>query len=85
MVDAAIRDGAVATIGGKRVDDGRPGFYYPPTVLKHATPQMSCGRQEIFGPVAPVIRYAVTFVVDPACGLETRRGHRVESCPMMLP
>ena len=56
MVDTAVREGAIATIGGKRVDVGGRGFFYSPTVLKNATASMTCGREEIFGPVAPIIK-----------------------------
>ncbi len=56
MVAAALKEGATATIGGKSLGGGRSGFFYPPTVLKNATPQMTCGKEEIFGPVAPVIK-----------------------------
>ena len=58
LVDAAIADGAVATLGGKPVDG--PGFFYEPTVLgnvSHASP--ICG-EEIFGPIAPVIPFTDT-------------------------
>lgn len=56
MVDAAIKEGAVATIGGKQLTNDRRGYFYPPTVLKNASPNMACGREEIFGPVAPIIK-----------------------------
>ena len=56
MVDTAIREGAVVTIGGKRGDVGGRGTFYLPTVLKNATASMMCGREEIFGPVAPIIK-----------------------------
>ncbi|CDS35597.1 succinate semialdehyde dehydrogenase [Echinococcus multilocularis] len=57
MVGAAVREGAVAAIGGKRASvDGR-GHFYSPTVLINVAPNMSCGREEIFGPVAPIIKF----------------------------
>lgn len=73
MVGAAVREGAVATIGGKRAYiDGR-GHFYPPTVLINVTPSMSCGREEIFGPVAPIIKYAC-FALLPHHILPTYRA-----------
>jgi benzaldehyde dehydrogenase (NAD) len=35
---------------------GKPnGAFYPPTVLRDVTPEMRVWREEIFGPVAPVV------------------------------
>lgn len=56
MVDAAIKEGAVATMGGKQVAKELRGYYYPPTVLKNVSANMACGGEEIFGPVAPIIK-----------------------------
>ncbi|KAM7536167.1 hypothetical protein Aperf_G00000090562 [Anoplocephala perfoliata] len=58
LVDAAIKKGAVATIGGKQMTNDHRGYYYPPTVLKNASADMACCREEIFGPVAPIIRFS---------------------------
>ncbi|VDN13124.1 unnamed protein product [Dibothriocephalus latus] len=57
LVESSISEGAVPTIGGKSLSDGRKGFFYPPSVLRNCTPKMACGREEIFGPVAPVISF----------------------------
>ncbi|VDL99001.1 unnamed protein product [Schistocephalus solidus] len=57
LVESAISEGAVPTIGGKPVSDDRKGFFYPPSVLRNCTPTMACGREEIFGPVAPIISF----------------------------
>jgi len=32
------------------------GFYLGPTILDHVTPEMTCGQQEIFGPVLCIKR-----------------------------
>ncbi|VDM15713.1 unnamed protein product [Hydatigera taeniaeformis] len=58
MVEAAEREGAVATIGGKRACVNGRGHFYLPTVLVNVTPNMLCGREEIFGPVAPIIKFS---------------------------
>ena len=54
MVDAAVSAGATATTGGKVADRDR-GYFYEPTVLADVTSQMSVARDEIFGPVLPIM------------------------------
>jgi succinate-semialdehyde dehydrogenase/glutarate-semialdehyde dehydrogenase len=56
LVQAALRDGARATIGGAR--PAGPGCYYPPTVLQDVHPDAAILRAEIFGPVAPIVTFA---------------------------
>jgi succinate-semialdehyde dehydrogenase/glutarate-semialdehyde dehydrogenase len=59
-VDTLVRDavdaGATATTGGERPSG--PGFYYPPTVLTGVSPESAILREEIFGPVAPIVTFA---------------------------
>ena len=54
LVDAALRRGARLVTGGS-VPPG-PGFFYPPTLLDRVAPDSPILREEIFGPVAPVVR-----------------------------
>ena len=54
MVDAAVSAGATATTGGKVADRDR-GYFYEPTVLADVTSEMSVARDEIFGPVLPIM------------------------------
>lgn len=54
QVTDSVAQGAVALIGGK--PDAREGFYYPPTILDHVTPKTRAYHEELFGPVASVIR-----------------------------
>ena len=54
LVDAALRRGAQLVTGGS-VPPG-PGFFYPPTLLDHVAADSPILREEIFGPVAPVVR-----------------------------
>ncbi|WP_394155106.1 NAD-dependent succinate-semialdehyde dehydrogenase [Loktanella salsilacus] len=54
QVDQSIAKGAVALCGGKAPD--RKGAYYPATVLVDVAPGMPAYEDEIFGPVAAVIR-----------------------------
>jgi succinate-semialdehyde dehydrogenase/glutarate-semialdehyde dehydrogenase len=55
LVRSAIGDGARAVVGGRRGDG--PGFYFEPTVLVDVRPDAEILRQEIFGPVAPVVTF----------------------------
>jgi benzaldehyde dehydrogenase (NAD) len=49
---------AESVAAGARVSAGGTsrGLYYAPTVLTGVTPEMPAFREEIFGPVAPIIR-----------------------------
>ena len=53
LVDDAVSAGATAVIGGAPLD-GR-GHFYPATVLTNVDPGSEILRQEIFGPVAPIV------------------------------
>jgi succinate-semialdehyde dehydrogenase len=54
QVQDSVKLGAKIIAGGKPMP-GR-GFYYEPTLLTHATPEMPISTQEIFGPVATLYR-----------------------------
>jgi succinate-semialdehyde dehydrogenase/glutarate-semialdehyde dehydrogenase len=54
LVDAAVRHGARISTGG--VVPSGPGFFYPPTVLDGVAPDSPILGEEIFGPVAPIVR-----------------------------
>ena len=55
LVRAAVTGGAQALVGGQRPD--REGFYYEPTVLVNVHPDAAILREEIFGPVAPIVTF----------------------------
>jgi len=55
LVRAAVADGAQPLVGGRRPD--RAGFYYEPTVLVNVQPGAAILREELFGPVAPVVTF----------------------------
>jgi succinate-semialdehyde dehydrogenase/glutarate-semialdehyde dehydrogenase len=72
LVRAAVDQGAQALIGGRRPD--REGFYYEPTVLLNVQPVAGILREEIFGPVAPIVTFededeAVRLANDTEYGL----------------
>ncbi|MDD5770097.1 MAG: aldehyde dehydrogenase family protein [Candidatus Gracilibacteria bacterium] len=50
----AVNSGARITTGGKKLD--RKGYFFAPTVLADVTPETSSFNEEIFGPVASIIK-----------------------------
>jgi aldehyde dehydrogenase (NAD+) len=50
------QEGAKLVTGGERLDRGTPGYFLKPALFTEATNQMRISREEIFGPVASVIR-----------------------------
>jgi succinate-semialdehyde dehydrogenase/glutarate-semialdehyde dehydrogenase len=55
LVSDAVANGAVAVTGGASVDG--PGYFYQPTVLKNVSADARILKEEIFGPVAPIITF----------------------------
>lgn len=49
-------EGATLAWGGERLERGTPGFYLQPALFTETTPDMKINREEIFGPVASVIK-----------------------------
>lgn len=54
LVEEAASDGVVMTGGSA---PGGKGFYYLPTVIKDVAPDAGILSSEIFGPVAPIVRF----------------------------
>jgi succinate-semialdehyde dehydrogenase/glutarate-semialdehyde dehydrogenase len=72
LVRGALGEGARALTGGHRPD--RPGFYFEPTVLVDVPAGAAILREEIFGPVAPVVAFeteaeAIAMANDSEFGL----------------
>lgn len=72
-VKGAVDAGATVLTGGERPEG--PGFFYPPTVLTDLPADADIIRNEIFGPVAPIIGFsdeaeAVALANDDAMGLQ---------------
>lgn len=59
LVQDAVKEGAVVAAGGSRLIDGalRRGLFYAPTVLTSVRDEMGVAKEEIFGPVAPVMTF----------------------------
>lgn len=55
LVTDAVQQGARVLTGGQRHALG--GTFYEPTVLVDVTPDMRIAHEEIFGPVAPLLRF----------------------------
>src|ERR1700722_9552342 len=73
LVGSALRAGAVLNTGGRR-GEGDGGYYYEPTVITGCTQQMDIIRQEIFGPVIPIVEVedldeAIAYANDSDYGL----------------
>lgn len=55
-IDIGRRDGAKLAFGGERLNRETPGFYLAPALFTEATNAMRIAQEEIFGPVAAVVR-----------------------------
>jgi succinate-semialdehyde dehydrogenase/glutarate-semialdehyde dehydrogenase len=72
LVTGAV-DGGAGVLTGGTLPDGR-GWFYPPTVLHQVAPDAGILREEIFGPVAPIVSFesvddAVAMANDTEYGL----------------
>lgn len=72
LVQESIGAGAKVALGGGPHDLG--GCFYQPTILTEVTSEMAVFRNEIFGPVAPVVRFkdeaeAIAMANDTEFGL----------------
>jgi lactaldehyde dehydrogenase/glycolaldehyde dehydrogenase len=73
LVGSAVNAGATLRTGGKR-GEGAGGYFYEPTVLAGCTQAMDAVREEIFGPVIPVVEFgdldeAISYANDCDYGL----------------
>ena len=71
-IEDAVSKGAKVVMGGKRHALG--GLFFEPTLLTEVDPRMKITREETFGPVAPLFRFAteeqgVTMANDTEFGL----------------
>jgi succinate-semialdehyde dehydrogenase/glutarate-semialdehyde dehydrogenase len=72
LVESAAEDGGKIVTGGRAPE--RRGYYYQPTVVDQVPPDAAVLRTEIFGPVAPIVRFtseadAVAWANDTEFGL----------------
>ncbi len=59
LVQAAVKQGAKVATGGTPLTESAfaKGYFYAPTVLTNVTDEMGVSREEIFGPVAPILTF----------------------------
>ncbi|MDJ0664876.1 MAG: CoA-acylating methylmalonate-semialdehyde dehydrogenase [Acidimicrobiia bacterium] len=57
-IDKSVAEGAELVLDGRelKIEGYENGFFVGPTIFDHVTPEMSCGNQEVFGPVLYVKR-----------------------------
>lgn len=68
-VQTAIKEGAKVELGGNIID--RKGFFYEPTVLTNLSKDSVAMKEEIFGPVLPIVSYdAFDEAIDEANNTE---------------
>src|SRR6187401_828642 len=53
LVTDSVREGAEIITGGERAYS--KGFYYRPTIMTNVSPKMNIAKEEVFGPIAPII------------------------------
>ncbi|KAK1230879.1 hypothetical protein PQX77_006018 [Marasmius sp. AFHP31] len=82
-IDSAKQDGATILTGGSR--HGNDGYFIEPTIITDTRPDMKVVREEIFGPVASIIKFkteeeAIEMANDTvyglACGVFTQNNAR---------
>ena len=72
LVTDAVASGATLLVGGEA--PSRPGYFFAPTVLDNVPPTARILSEEVFGPVAPIVRFdteddAVALANDTPFGL----------------
>ncbi|MFC4349456.1 aldehyde dehydrogenase family protein [Kordiimonas lipolytica] len=55
-VEQALVEGGTLVCGGDRIKDKPEGFYMAPALITDTRPEMTINREEVFGPVASVVK-----------------------------
>jgi len=74
QVEDAKKKGATVVTGGKSLEKELGGAFFQPTILKNVTADMRVWKEEVFGPVLPVVTFkteekAIQLANDTAYGL----------------
>ncbi|MBI3723817.1 aldehyde dehydrogenase family protein, partial [bacterium] len=72
-VEKGKSEGAKVAVGGSTTKVNGKGYFYFPTIMTGATNQMTIAREEVFGPVLPVLEVA-DFDEALALAVSTRYG-----------
>jgi acyl-CoA reductase-like NAD-dependent aldehyde dehydrogenase len=76
FVEDARKEGAKIVVGGN--PPGKPGYFYPLTVIANAADDMRVVKEEQFGPVIPLVRYkTVEEAIQRANSLDVGLGGSV--------
>ena len=54
-IDSGKKEGATVHLGGRRL--GQEGYFVEPTIFVDCKPDMKIVQEEIFGPIAAVIKF----------------------------
>lgn len=73
-IEQGVKDGATLACGGQRLQLSKPGYYMSPALLIGTTNAMQINREELFAPIACVIKsndyeHALTILNDTEFGL----------------
>ncbi len=76
QVDESVNMGAIVVTGGKK-PEGLQGAYYLPTILTNLKKGMPVWREEVFGPVLPIVAFedeaqAIRMANDTSYGLSAQ-------------
>ncbi|KAJ7169303.1 aldehyde dehydrogenase [Mycena crocata] len=69
FIESGKKDGATVHIGGER--HGQEGYFIQPTIFTDVTPDMKIVKEEIFGPVAAVLKFKTEEEVIEAANATT--------------
>ncbi len=71
LIDDAVAKGAKLTFGGDIPADKPEGSsFLNPTILENVTSEMACFKEEIFGPIAGIIKFENEADLDPMVNVE---------------
>lgn len=60
QVKESVNKGARIITGGKSLEEKMGGAFFEPTILTEITPDMRVWKEEVFGPVLPVVKFRTT-------------------------